>query len=199
VCPVVPKSAAFAVGDAGSSRPASRSTAATGKSSSTRSSLGRARWARSIGHGSLRPKGPRGKEPAVPLALKQLNPRAMVQPEVRAFFQNEAEALRLLAHPNVVRFHELFTWSPTVPADPIRPTFRRSRGRRRSSHRRFLAMEPGRRRHARSRDLAQRRARQPRGAERFFRDFGPIALGTTSSRCSGPSPPDMHSGLCIAT
>ncbi len=61
------------------------------------------------------PKGPRGKEPPVPLALKQLNPRAMVQPELRAFFQNEAEALRLLAHPNVVRFHELFSWSPTVP------------------------------------------------------------------------------------
>jgi serine/threonine-protein kinase len=51
----------------------------------------------------------------VPLALKQLHPRAMVQPEVRAFFQNEAEALRLLDHPNVVRFHDLFTWSPTMP------------------------------------------------------------------------------------
>jgi len=32
-----------------------------------------------------------------------------------------------------------------------------------------------------------------------FRDFGPIRACTTSSRCSGPSPPDMHSGLCIAT
>lgn len=61
------------------------------------------------------PKGPRGHEKPVPLALKQLNARAMVQPELRAFFQNEAEALRLLAHPNVVRFHELFTWTPTVP------------------------------------------------------------------------------------
>jgi serine/threonine-protein kinase len=60
------------------------------------------------------PKGPRGKEPPVPLALKQLNPRAMVQPELRAFFQNEAEALRLLDHPNVVHFHDLFTWSPTI-------------------------------------------------------------------------------------
>jgi eukaryotic-like serine/threonine-protein kinase len=61
------------------------------------------------------PKGPLGHEKPVPLALKQLHPRAMVQPEVRAFFQNEAEALRLLEHPNVVRFHELFTWSPTLP------------------------------------------------------------------------------------
>ncbi len=57
------------------------------------------------------PKGPRAHQKPVPLALKQLNPRAMVQPEIRAFFQNEAEALRLLAHPNVVRFHELFTWT----------------------------------------------------------------------------------------
>ncbi len=61
------------------------------------------------------PKGPRGQEKPVPLALKQLKPQASIQPELRAFFQNEAEALRLLEHPNVVRFHELFTWSPTLP------------------------------------------------------------------------------------
>lgn len=61
------------------------------------------------------PKGPRGHERPAPLALKQLNARAMVRPELRAFFQNEAEALRLLDHPNVVRFHELFTWS-SAPA-----------------------------------------------------------------------------------
>jgi len=64
------------------------------------------------------PKGPRGQEPPVPLALKQLKPQASIQPELRAFFQNEAEALRILAHPNVVRFHELFTWSPTIPGAP---------------------------------------------------------------------------------
>jgi serine/threonine-protein kinase len=62
------------------------------------------------------PNGPKGHEKPVPLALKQLNPRAMVQPELRAFFQNEAEALRLLAHPNVVRFHEVFSWTPTIPS-----------------------------------------------------------------------------------
>jgi eukaryotic-like serine/threonine-protein kinase len=61
------------------------------------------------------PKGPRGQEPPTPVALKQLKPQALIQPELRAFFQNEAEALRLLAHPNVVRFHELFTWTPTLP------------------------------------------------------------------------------------
>lgn len=66
------------------------------------------------------PKGPKGHEKPIPLALKQLKPRAMVQPEIRAFFQNEAEALRILAHPNVVRFHELFTWNPPLPpGDPL--------------------------------------------------------------------------------
>jgi serine/threonine-protein kinase len=61
------------------------------------------------------PKGPRGHERPVPLALKQLKPQASIQPELRAFFQNEAEALQMLAHPNVVRFHELFAWNPTIP------------------------------------------------------------------------------------
>ena len=60
------------------------------------------------------PKGPRGREEPTLLALKQLKPQASIQPELRAFFQNEAEALQLLAHPNVVRFHELFTWTPTL-------------------------------------------------------------------------------------
>ena len=67
------------------------------------------------------PRGPRGKDPPLALALKQLKPQANVQPELRAFFQNEAEALSLLAHPNVVRFHELFTWAPTLPGEPPPP------------------------------------------------------------------------------
>ena len=58
------------------------------------------------------PHGPRAKDPAVPLALKQLTPQASTHAELRAFFQNEAEALRLLAHPNVVRFHDLFEFVP---------------------------------------------------------------------------------------
>ena len=65
------------------------------------------------------PKGPRGQEKATPLALKQLKPQASIQPELRAFFQNEAEALQLLAHPNVVRFHELFSWTPTLTGAAI--------------------------------------------------------------------------------
>jgi serine/threonine-protein kinase len=64
------------------------------------------------------PNGPRGKEAPTMLALKQLKPQASIQPELRAFFQNEAEALRLLEHPNVVRFHELFSWSPTLSGAP---------------------------------------------------------------------------------
>jgi serine/threonine-protein kinase len=61
------------------------------------------------------PNGPRGADKPVPVALKQLKPQASIQPELRAFFQNEAKALEMLAHPNVVRFHELFSWSPTLP------------------------------------------------------------------------------------
>ena len=64
------------------------------------------------------PNGPRGKEKPLPIALKQLKPQASIQPELRAFFENEAEALQRLAHPNVVRFHELFTWHPTYPGPP---------------------------------------------------------------------------------
>src|SRR5258707_9113364 len=58
------------------------------------------------------PKGPHGQEKPTTLALKQLKPQASIQPGLRAFFQNQAEALRLLAHPNLVPFHELFTWTP---------------------------------------------------------------------------------------
>jgi serine/threonine-protein kinase len=64
------------------------------------------------------PHGPHASEQPQLLALKQLNPKAMVQPELRAFFQNEAESLRLLQHPNVVRFHELFSWNPTLIGEP---------------------------------------------------------------------------------
>lgn len=61
------------------------------------------------------PKGPRGREAPTPLALKQLSTRSMAQPELRAFFRSEAEALRRLAHPNVVAFHDLFTLSEAAP------------------------------------------------------------------------------------
>ena len=37
------------------------------------------------------PKGPHAREKPTTLALKQLKPQANIQPELRAFFQNEAE------------------------------------------------------------------------------------------------------------
>jgi len=61
------------------------------------------------------PQGPRRHDRPAPLALKQLKPQASLQPEIRAFFLNEAEALQRLSHPNVVGFHELFAWSPERP------------------------------------------------------------------------------------
>jgi serine/threonine-protein kinase len=54
------------------------------------------------------PTGPRGSEPPIPVAIKQLRPQAHSNAQMRQFFLNEAEAMRRLAHPNVVRFHELF-------------------------------------------------------------------------------------------
>jgi serine/threonine protein kinase len=60
------------------------------------------------------PDGPRGGEPATPIALKVLRPQAALREEVRAFFMTEAHALRALSHPNIVRFHELFEWPPAV-------------------------------------------------------------------------------------
>lgn len=61
------------------------------------------------------PSSAKGREPPTPIALKQLKPQASIQAELRAFFQNEAEAIRLLAHPNVIGFIDLFTWAPDEP------------------------------------------------------------------------------------
>lgn len=68
------------------------------------------------------PHGPRAHEAPTLLALKQLRPQASVQPELRAFFANEAEALSRLDHPNVVRFHELFVWSSSQGAADVSST-----------------------------------------------------------------------------
>ena len=54
------------------------------------------------------PNGPRASEPPVPLAVKQLLPHAMVQEAFRQLFLQEADALKRLMHPNIVRFYELF-------------------------------------------------------------------------------------------
>jgi serine/threonine protein kinase len=52
------------------------------------------------------PSHPRAQEKPVLLALKVLRPQASVQVEVRTLFFNEAESLRRLSHPNIVRFFE---------------------------------------------------------------------------------------------
>jgi len=62
------------------------------------------------------PSGPRGHEPPQLIALKQLKAHVSLNPEIRALFLNEAEALSQLSHPNVVRFLDLFEWTPPPPA-----------------------------------------------------------------------------------
>src|SRR5205085_2935442 len=54
------------------------------------------------------PAGPRGAEPPETVALKVLRPQLYANEDVRRLFVNEAEALRRLSHPNVVRFFDLF-------------------------------------------------------------------------------------------
>jgi serine/threonine protein kinase len=54
------------------------------------------------------PNGPRAKDPAEAIALKVLRSTAQVNPELRALFTFEGETLRRLAHPNIVRFYDLF-------------------------------------------------------------------------------------------
>ena len=53
------------------------------------------------------PATPRGSDPPIPIALKVLSPRARANPQLRALFLQEAEAMKVLSHPNVVRFHRL--------------------------------------------------------------------------------------------
>jgi serine/threonine protein kinase len=68
-----------------------------------------------------------GQTPREPVlvALKQLNRKSARHPALRAFFSNEAEALRRLDHPNVVRFYELFAMPtaahPASFAPPVEP------------------------------------------------------------------------------
>jgi serine/threonine protein kinase len=60
------------------------------------------------------PDGPRGKEPPMLTAVKELRPHANVQPKIRKLFLHEAQALQRLDHPNVVGFLDLFEWGTTL-------------------------------------------------------------------------------------
>jgi serine/threonine-protein kinase len=53
------------------------------------------------------PQGPRAGTPTHPVAIKILHPLLIVRQYVRQLFVGEANALRRLSHPNIVRFFEL--------------------------------------------------------------------------------------------
>jgi serine/threonine-protein kinase len=59
------------------------------------------------------PNGPRAGAPPELVAVKVLHPHTAVDRTIRALFLNEAEALRRLSHPNIVRFFDLFPLSGT--------------------------------------------------------------------------------------
>ncbi len=58
------------------------------------------------------PSDPRGSGPPEPVALKVLHPH--IARDARGAFRNEAEALRHLSHPNIVRFYDLFERGETL-------------------------------------------------------------------------------------
>jgi serine/threonine-protein kinase len=60
------------------------------------------------------PSGPRASEPPILLAVKQLHPHAMVEQRIRRLFLQEADALRRLSHPNIVRFYDLFEYKGSL-------------------------------------------------------------------------------------
>jgi serine/threonine protein kinase len=118
------------------------------------------------------PGGPHGSEGPLPLALKVLTSRADAQPAMRALFVREAEALKSLHHPNIVRFQDFFDWGGALAL---------SRGAR--SRTSFRAIARGRRSPAAA----------PTGA------FPSRAPGTTSNSSSAPSRLPTRSASCTAT
>ena len=60
------------------------------------------------------PTTPRATDPPLACAVKELHPHARVHPAMRQFFLNEAEAIKRLRHPNVVRFYDFFDWGGSL-------------------------------------------------------------------------------------
>lgn len=60
------------------------------------------------------PSHPRAKDKPTLLALKVLKPGPSVHPQVRTLFFDEADALRSLSHPNIVRFYDFFEWGTSL-------------------------------------------------------------------------------------
>jgi serine/threonine protein kinase len=60
------------------------------------------------------PSHPRGSDKPTPLALKVLRPQASARMDQRTLFFNEADALRNLSHPNIVRFFDFFEWGRSL-------------------------------------------------------------------------------------
>ena len=58
------------------------------------------------------PAGPHGGAPPELVALKQLRREVRQSEEIRTLFDNEVQALSVLSHPNVVRFLDVFEWTP---------------------------------------------------------------------------------------
>jgi serine/threonine-protein kinase len=56
------------------------------------------------------PTGPRSSDPPLALAVKVLHPYALVQETIRKLFMTEADSLRRLSHPNIVKFYDLFDY-----------------------------------------------------------------------------------------
>ncbi len=60
------------------------------------------------------PNGPRAREAPLPIAVKELHPHALVRESIRKLFLMEADTLKRLSHPNIVRFYDLFDYQGSL-------------------------------------------------------------------------------------
>ncbi len=82
------------------------------------------------------PDDPRARSGPKPVALKALRAHRARDARVREYFRREAEALRVLSHPNIVRFDELFLHGDAsvlamefVDGEPLDAILKRHRAR----------------------------------------------------------------------